>query len=183
VSGIAYFAFMAAWLNVFLFIGYSRVVQLARGSVALAVGAIHVKDFFPFKRGVSLSIPESAKPGLYRRMRGIVRAETLGAALAGAVGLAVLVNLVELLCTAGLPALYTQILSMQGLSNAQYYGYLLLYNVAYMFDDALIVSIAVATLHRMKLQERQGRWLKGLSGAVMLVLGAILLLRPDWLMV
>jgi glutaredoxin len=183
VSGIAYFAFMAAWLNVFLFIGYSRVVQLALGSLALAVGAIHVKDFFAFKRGVSLSIPESAKPGLYRRMRGIVRAETLGAALAGAVGLAVLVNLVELLCTAGLPALYTQILSMQGLSNAQYYGYLLLYNVAYMFDDALIVSIAVATLHRMKLQERQGRWLKGLSGAVMLVLGAILLLRPDWLMV
>jgi glutaredoxin len=181
VSGLAYFAFMAAWLNVFLWIGYSRALQRTLGGLAVVVGAIHVKDFFALGRGISLSIPDSAKPGIYRRLRGIARADTLWAALAGAVALAVLVNGVELLCTAGLPALYTQILSLQELNRAQYYGYLMLYNVAYMFDDTLLVGLAVVTLDRMKLQERQGRWLKGLSGSMMLLLGAILLLRPDWL--
>ena len=58
VSGAAYFAFMAAWLNVFLLIGYLRPVQLLLGSLALFVGSIHVKDFFAFKQGLSLSIPE-----------------------------------------------------------------------------------------------------------------------------
>ena len=83
VSGLAYFAFMAAWLNVFVFLGYLRSVQITLGLIGIAVGGIHIKDFFAFKRGISLSIPESAKPGIYERTRRIVTAETMWAALAG----------------------------------------------------------------------------------------------------
>lgn len=182
VSGLVYFAFMAAWLNVFLLIGLSRAVQIGLGGIALLIGSVNVKDFFALHRGLSLSIPESAKPGLYARTRQILQAEHLAGALAGVVVLAGFVNLVELLCTAGLPALYTQILTLQGLSSWEYYGYLGLYNLAYIFDDSLMVTVAVATLSRRKLQERAGRWLKLISGLVMVGLGAILLLQPKWLM-
>ena len=181
VSGAAYFAFMAAWLNVFLLIGYLRPVQLLLGSLALFVGGLHVKDFFALKQGLSLSIPESAKPGIYDRMRRIVSAENLPAALAGAFTLAVLVNIVELLCTAGLPALYTNILTQQGLSASARYGYLLLYILAYMFDDALMVAVVVATLSRRRMQEGEGRWLKLISGLVILALGLVMIFRPEWL--
>ncbi len=182
VSGLVYFAFMAAWLNVFLLIGLSRAVQIGLGGIALLIGSVNVKDFFALHRGLSLSIPESAKPGLYARTRQILQAEHFAGALAGVVVLAGFVNLVELLCTAGLPALYTQILTLQGLSSWEYYGYLGLYNLAYIFDDSLMVTVAVATLSRRKLQERAGRWLKLISGLVMVGLGAILLLQPKWLM-
>ncbi len=181
VSGVAYFLFMAAWLNVFLWIGVSRLVQVALGVLALGIGALNVKDFFAFGRGPSLSIPASARPGIYARVRGIVRAESLGAALAGALVLAVLVNFVELLCTAGLPALYTQILSRHEIGGAARYGYLALYNLAYVVDDAIIVAAAVLTLRHRKLQESEGRWLKLVSGLVILALGGVLLLRPQWL--
>jgi hypothetical protein len=50
-----------------------------------------------------------------------------------------------------------------------------------MFDDALMVTLAVITLSRRKVQERAGRALKLISGGVMFVLGMILLLRPEWL--
>lgn len=183
VSGLAYFAFMAAWLNVFLLVGWSRVTQVLLGGVAVGVSLFHLKDFVAFGQGPSLSIPDSAKPGIYRRVRDIVRARSLAAALAGAIVLAVLVNVIELLCTAGLPALYTRILTLRPLSTAGYYGYLALYNVAYMADDLAMVTIVVVTLDRLKLQERAGRWLKGLSGLVMLLLGLVLLLRPEWLAV
>jgi len=181
VSGLAYFAFMAAWLHVFEWIGYLRPVQIALGLLAITIGAIHVKDFFAFKRGVSLSIPEAAKPGIYERMRRIVTAENLPAALLTTFTLAVLVNIVELLCTAGLPALYTNILSRQGFSLAGRYGYLALYIAAYMFDDALMVAAVVWSFSKFKLQETGGRWLKLISGAVILVLGLVMLLRPEWL--
>jgi len=181
VSGLVYFAFMAAWLEVYFFIGFSRTLQITLGTLALLIGAVHVKDFFALHRGFSLSIPESVKPTLYERMRGIVRAESLFAALGGVAVIAVLVNLVELLCTAGLPALYTQVLSYYPLSDPGYYGYLALYNLAYVFDDALMVTIAVITLGQRRLQERGGRWLKLLSGAVILVLGALLLFAPQML--
>jgi len=181
ISGMAYFAFMAAWLNVFMFLGYLRGVQITLGVLGIAVGGIHVKDFFAFKKGVSLSIPETAKPGIYERTRRIVTAETLWAAVAGAVVLAVLVNIVELLCTAGLPALYTNVLMMQGYPAAKNYAYLALYNAAYMFDDGLMVLIAVVTLGRHKLQEKEGRWLKLISGTLILALGVVMIFKPEWL--
>ncbi|MDA0255579.1 MAG: NrdH-redoxin [Planctomycetota bacterium] len=181
VSGLAYFAFMAAWLNVFQWIGMLRPVQIALGSMAVAIGLVHIKDFFAFKQGPSLSIPESAKPGIYTRIRRIVNAENLPAAVAGAFILAVLVNMVELLCTAGLPAMYTGILTQRGYSTAVRYGYLGLYIAAYMFDDALMVAGVVISLSRIKLQETGGRWLKLVSGGVVLALGLVMLVRPGWL--
>jgi len=181
ISGLAYLAFMAAWLNVFQLIGLLRPAQVILGLIGVSVGIIHIKDYFAFKRGLSLSIPESVKPGLYDRMRKIVQAETLCSAILGASVLAVLVNVVELLCTAGLPAMYTGVLTLQNLSPWQNYAYLLLYIAAYMFDDALMVTVVVVTLGRHKLQERGGRILKLISGVVILVLGTIMLLRPNWL--
>jgi glutaredoxin len=179
VSGVAYFAFMGAWLNVFQLVGISRAVQVALGSVAVVIGAVNVKDFFAYGRGISFGIPASAKPGIYARVRAIVHAENLPAAILGAVVLAVLVNVIELACTAGLPALYTQVLAQQRVSTVARYGYLGLYNLAYMLDDALMVGIAVVTLGRHKLQERAGRWLKLLSGATMALLGLLLLFVPE----
>ncbi len=181
VSGLAYFAFMAAWLNVFLWMGMARSVQALLGVVAGAIGIINVKDFFAFRRGLSLVIPERAKPRLYEQARAVLQADNLVAAITGIIVLAVLVNAVELLCTAGFPVLYTEILTLRRLPWWQYYGYLGLYNVAYMFDDAVMVGIAVVTLSHHQLQAGGARWLKLISGLVMIGLGSLLLVNPDWL--
>ena len=180
VEGIAYFAFMAAWLNIFLLIGLSRITELILGSIAGLAGMINIKDFWAFQREISLGIPDAAKPGLYARMRRILQAENILAALLATVMLAVLVQAVELVCTAGLPALYTRILTMRQLDRWVYYGYLLLYNLAYMLDDVLVLAIGVITMSHYRLQEREGRWLKLISGLVMVGLGAVLLLQPKW---
>jgi hypothetical protein len=147
------------------------------GAVAIAIGILNVKDFVAFRRGPSLGVPDVAKPGIYARVRRIVQAENVGAAVAGAATLAVLVNLVELACTAGLPAVYTRILSLRALPPWQYYAYLVLYNAAYMLDDGIVLGVAVVTLGRRKLQEGAGRWLKLVSGIVMLALGLALIAR------
>ncbi len=175
VEGIAYYAFMAAWLNLFLLIGISRTSEVVLGLIALAAGLVHVKDFFAFGRGISLSIPAAAKPGIYQRMRRLLHEQSLAMAVAGTVVLAVLVQLVELLCTSGLPALFTRILTLRQLDPWTYYGYLLLYNVMYMLDDVIILAIGVVTLSQKRLQEKEGRLLKLVSGLVMVALGIYLI--------
>ncbi len=181
VSGLAYLTFMAAWLSLFVLIGASRWLQIALGALALVVGAIHLKDGIAPGRGVSLSIPESAKSGIYARVRRIVYAEDLRAALGATVALAVVVNLIELTCTAGLPAIYTQVLVAHDLSTARYCASPLLYIAAYMLDDAAMVTLAVLTLSRRKLQERAGRALQILSGTVIATLGLVLIVAPELL--
>jgi glutaredoxin len=175
VEGIAYFVFMAAWLNLFLLIGLSRASQLAIAAIAIVAGLINMKDFVAPGVGVSLSIPDKAKPGIYSRIRGILMAKSLPAAIVGVIVLALLVQVVEFLCTSGFPALFTRILTLRQLDTASYYGYLLLYNVAYMFDDVVVLAIGVATLSGRRLQEKEGRWLKLVSGLVMVGLGVYLI--------
>jgi len=181
VSGAVYYAFMAAWLNVFLAVGLSQPVRWMLGLVALFIGALNVKDFVAWGQGPSLQIPSGAKPGLYARARTVLQSPTLTGSLLAVAALAVVVNFVELLCTAGLPALYTAVLARQELAPAAHYAYLGLYILGYIADDALMVTVAVIALGSHKLTESTGRWLKLLSGLVMVGLGAVLLLKPAWL--
>jgi len=177
-SGLIYFLFMAAWLNVFLVVGQIAAITVAGGIVALAVGGINVKDFFLFKQGVSLVIPESAKPKLFERMRGLLKAPTMPAMIAGTIVLAISANAYELLCTAGFPMVYTRVLTLHKLSSFQYYQYLVLYNIVYVVPLAVIVAVITVTLGVKKLTEWQGRQLKLVSGLMMLSLGAVLIVNP-----
>jgi thiol-disulfide isomerase/thioredoxin len=179
VSGLIYFVFMAAWLNVFLVLGELRVVTMIAGAIAVGLAAVNIKDYFFFDAGgPSLSIPESKKPGMYRQMRGLVGAQNVWAMLAGTVVLAVAVNSYELLCTAGLPMVYTRILTLRETDTFVYYLYLVLYNIIYIIPLLVIVLLFVMKLGSRKLGETEGRLLKLMSGMMMLALGLLLLIAP-----
>jgi hypothetical protein len=178
-SGLLYFAFMAAWLNLFLIVGYLPLVTTAAGLVAVLVGLVNIKDFVWLKQGISLSIPERAKPGLYHRMGNLVGTGSLPAMLAATVALALAANTYELLCTAGFPLVFTRILTLADLTAPAYYGYLALYNAVYVLPLLAIVVVFVVTLGARKLKEDEARILKLLSGTMMLGLGLVLLLAPQ----
>ncbi|NJD34396.1 MAG: hypothetical protein FIA96_06110 [Betaproteobacteria bacterium] len=179
ISGLMYFAFMAAWLNVFQLFGHLAWVTLAAGALAVFVGAVNVKDFFAFEKGLTLSIPESKKPEIFRRTRGILAAENLPAMIAATAFLAIAANFYELLCTAGFPMVYTRLLTLADLSPVGRYAYLAAYNLIYVVPLAAIVAVFAGTLGARKLTEREGRLLKLMSGAMMLGLGLLLLLAPE----
>lgn len=180
-SGVMYFAFMSAWLNVFQLLGALSWITLAAGLLAIVVGLINTKDFFAFEKGVTLSIPESVKPNLYRRARVVLQSDNLPAMLAATVFLAVAANFYELLCTAGFPMVFTRILTLSEPSETVRYAYLALYNLIYVVPLALIVLAFVGTLSSHKLTEREGRLLKLMSGVMMLELGIVLTFAPQWL--
>lgn len=181
ISGLVYFLFMGAWLNLFFIFGQSPQITAAAGVVAVAIGAINIKDFFWFKRGVSLSIPESAKPSIFKHARDLLQARGVGALFLGTVVLAVAANTYELLCTAGFPLVYTRALTLHDLTTMQYYGYLLAYNALYVLPLLLIVFAFTFTLGARKLTEKQGRLLKLVSGLMMFELGLVLVVAPQWL--
>jgi hypothetical protein len=177
-SGFIYFLFMAAWLNVFLIMGHVAAITTIAGGVSILIAAINIKDFFLFKQGVSLTIPDSVKPKLFDRMRKLLRSTSLFSILAGTTVLAVVANSYELLCTAGFPMVFTRILTLHALPTTSYYLYLVFYNVIYIIPLLLIVLVFTITLGARKLSERQGRLLKLISGVMMLGLGGVLIINP-----
>jgi thiol-disulfide isomerase/thioredoxin len=180
-SGLVYFVFMAAWLNVFLIAGELRAITFVAGLVALAVAALNIKDYFWFKAGPSLSIPESAKPGLFKRMREVVTTGNMGPMLVSTVLLAIVANSYELLCTAGFPMVYTRALTLANLESWQHYAWLAVYNVIYVLPLLAIVLVFTKTMGARKLTESEGRILKLVSGFMMLGFGLVLLFAPNLL--
>ena len=181
ISGVMYFAFMAAWLNVFLVTGQLRWVTTVAGLIALAIAIFNMKDYFLPDSAGSLSIPDSAKPGLFSRMRKLTMGDSMPTVLAGTVALAAVANSYELLCTAGFPLVFTRVLTLNDLGTSTYYGYLALYNIIYVVPLLIIVGVFVWTLGSRKLSEQEGQFLKLMSGMMMLGLGLLLVLRPSLL--
>ena len=180
-SGAIYFLFMAAWLNLFIYLGELRIITLLAGVVAVFVSLINIKDYFWFKKGLSLSLSDQAKPKLFERIRYLLRLDSIVTAVLATIILAVVANSYELLCTAGFPMVYTRILTLKALTVESYYLYLLLYNLIYIIPLLIIVVVFTVKLGSRKLSEREGMVLKLLSGVMMLMLGSLLVVAPQLL--
>ncbi len=179
ISGLVYFLFMTAWLNLFIYLGELRLITLIAGCVAVLIALINIKDYFWFNKGFSLSISDNKKPELFDHMRHLLRLDSIVTVIFATVILAIVANSYELLCTAGFPMIYTRILTLESLSVESYYLYLVLYNLIYILPLLIIVVVFTIKLGSRKLSEQEGMVLKLLSGVMMLMLGLLLLISPQ----
>lgn len=180
-SGLLYMVFMFFLYELFRQLQTNPailfIITLAVGAIVLPMGLLNIKDFFYFKKGASLSIPDSKKPKIYKKMRDLVKNQKLGATIIGTIVLAGTVNFYELLCTLGLPFAFTKALSNFSItdSSATYYMYILLYNIVYVIPLFIIVLIFVITLGKRKLTEWHGQIMKLVSGIMLSMFGIIFL--------
>ncbi|MBU1137143.1 hypothetical protein KKD72_02125 [Patescibacteria group bacterium] len=183
-SGIVYYLLLSAWLNLFLALGYVSLTRVVIGVLAIGVGVWQLKKFITYRPGVCEIAPVGGKlnQSLTQRAKQVVQSTTLPATLLGVVVLALGVNLVEFFCSAGLPAIYTRILSLSQLNPLSYYLYLLLYTFVFMLDDLIIFIIAAVTLSKIGFTDKYSKWATLTGGLVILILGFLLIFRPDFLM-
>jgi glutaredoxin len=180
-TGAMYFAIMAAWLNVVLWIGALSWIRWVIGAVALAAGAHYLREFWTNPEGICRITAAERRASITKRFRAVVEEPSLLLASLGIALLAIGVNLIELVCSAGVPAVFTQVLAMHDLPAAAHYGYLLLYLAVFLLDDTVIFVAAMVTLRSVAATGRFARISHLVGGLVLLGLGALMLLRPDLL--
>lgn len=181
-SAFVYFLFLSAWLNLFLFLGFIIWVRIAIGVVALGAGGYYLYDFINNKTGGCKVTDDEKRKAIFEKLKSVTQRKGLFLALAGIIALAFAVNLVELICSAGFPAIYTQVLSMANLPRWQYYLYLLLYILVFMLDDLFIFFTAMLTLKATGIQNKYSRYSHLIGGILMVIIGFLMLFKPDWLM-
>ena len=181
-SALVYFLFMAAWLNFLLFIGAVAWIRAAVALVALGGGIYYLREYFRNAAAVCKVTAPQARQRVFESLRSLASESRFWLALLGIVALAFAVNLVELLCSAGIPAVYTQVLALSELPAWQYYAYLGLYILVFMLDDLFVFVVAMKTLQIAGATTRYTRFSQLAGGFVLLAVGTLLLLRPEWLM-
>ncbi|MCC7412375.1 MAG: hypothetical protein IT495_12205 [Gammaproteobacteria bacterium] len=181
-SAAVYFLFMAAWLNFLLFVGFVVWVRAAIAAVALGAGLYNLREFIRNPAGVCRVTAPAARRRLFERLRQAASQPRLVIALAGVLALAFAVNLVELVCSAGIPAVYTQILAFNDIAGWQYYAYLGGYVTVFMLDDLVVFVLAMKTLQIAGATGRYTRASHLVGAIVMTTIGLLLLVRPEWLL-
>lgn len=178
VTAVMYALYMAAFYSALTVVGYLGLIQWVVAAVAGVFGVVSVKDYFAFKKGLSFTIKDSAKPGIYSRMRAAAGHEALLPALGATILLAVGVSLLETPCTAGFPVLWTGMLHANGAGAAETAFLFLAYMIPFLLDELIIFGIAVFTMKSFKMQEKHGEMLKLFAGVTMLVLAATMVINP-----
>ena len=180
-TAVMYFMFMLTWLNITLLFGTITYIRLLIAAIALIGGVVNIRTYLKTKPGCEV-IDDRKRKKISVRIKQIFAQPVLVLASIGVVVLAISVNLVELICSAGLPVIYTQVLSIQNLSGVQYILYLLLYLLFFMVDDIIIFVIAMKTAQLTGISTKYSRNAHLIGGILMIILGIMMIFRPEWLM-
>ena len=184
ISGLIYLLFMMAWLGIFQNLGNVRIVQILISIVAIIGSLINFNSFNKERKkdaGCQVVNKEKRKT-IINKIKKFTTEKSLLLALLGVISLAISVNIVELACTAGLPALFTQILVLNKLSAPMYMLYMIIYIIAYMLDDIIVFSIAMITLKMTGITNKYNKYSHLIGGIIMLVIGLLMLIKPEWIM-
>lgn len=181
-SALTYFVFLAAWLEVFQIINYVKAIRYIVGIVAIGSGAFHINKYFTTNDDGCEVVDKEKRKKIFAQIKNITSSKKFIAALVGIVTLAFSINLIELVCSAGLPAIYTNILSTHNIARWQHYSYLLLYILVYMLDDIAIFVIAMLSLKAVGISKKYQKLSSIIGGIIIFIVGFLLIFKPEWLM-
>ncbi len=184
-SGIVYLMFMLAWLNLATFISKIAFIRLLIAVIALVVGLINVYKYIDSlkKKDEGCDVVDKKdRKKIMEKIISITHEKKFIIALLGIMVLAASVNIIELMCSIGIPLLFTQILAMNNLSTFGYMIYMFIYIFFFLIDDIVIFVISMVTLKVTGLSTKYTKYSHLIGGIIMLIIGLLLIIKPELLM-
>lgn len=187
VSGLVYFLFISAWLNLFLVLANIKLITWLAGGLIILFALFLLKDYVHGvvcklcrvgERKENIFVKFEKK--LFEKIKGLSTAQmSLPLTLLAVAGVAAGVNMIELVCSFGFPLAFTKVLTSLQLPTSSYYFYLLVYIIFYILDDFIIFCLAIWTLKISQVSQKYLKAVKLISAIVLLLLGLIMLIRPE----
>ncbi len=184
-SGIIYLMFMVSWLSLASFISKISYIRLLIAFVAVVVGIInlvnYIKSLGKNDSGCEV-VDKTDRKKIMNKIISITHEKKFIISILGIIVLAASVNLIELMCSIGIPLLFTQILAMNNLSTVSYIIYMLIYILFFLLDDIIIFIISMITLKVTGFSTKYSKYSHLIGGIILLVIGLLLIIKPEILM-
>ena len=182
-SGLIYLLFMVAWLNAATLLLTVKWVRIFIGLIAVTGAIINLRSYIIHRKDNGCSVVDDKKRSkIFDKIKKFTHEKSYAIAIAGAMALAISVNIVELACSAGLPVMFIEILSLNTPSIMEQILYIGLYMLFFMIDDFIVFFIAVRTMELTGFSTKYGKVSKLVGGLLLLGIGILLILKPEWLM-
>lgn len=181
-SGLVYLMFMLTWLNLATFISKISYIRLLVALVALIAGGLNLHNYIKSvttKDDGCEVVEKQDRKKIMQKIKDITHEKKFIIAFFGIIVLAASVNIIELMCSIGIPLLFTQILAMNNLSSASYLLYMLIYILFFLLDDAIIFIISMVTLKVTGFSTKYTKYSHLIGGIIMIIIGLLLIIKPE----
>ena len=183
VSGLVYFLSMLG-INLVLGIATINWMKIIIAIFILVAGILNLKKYFKIRKedaGCTV-VDDKKRKKIIKETRNIINNKKFGLALLGIIVLAASVNLIEMACSLGFPLVFNEILTVNSISGFTRIIYLLIYIFFYMIDDIVVFTISMVTLEATGITNKYNKLCTLISAIIMIVMGLLLLIKPDWIM-
>ena len=182
-SALIYLLFMLAWLNVASMLTSIVLFRILIGLVAICGAVFNLYGYIKSKDTNGCNVVDDKKRNkIFDRIRKFTSEKNFFLAIIGVMTLAVSVNIVELACSAGLPVMFIEILSVNSLTLVEEILYIGLYMLFFLIDDLVIFFIAMISMQLTGFSTKYGKLSKLIGGILLLLIGVLMIFKPEWLM-
>lgn len=181
-SAIVYFLFLISWLNLAEYLNKISYIRISIAFVAVIFGTVSVIRFLKTKNDGCGVVNSKNRKRIITSIRKIIKEKSFILAILGIALLAAAVNIIELLCSLGLPVMFTQILSVNNISNIGKLLYSMLYVLFFLIDDIIIFVVSMKCLETKAISNKFGKYSHLIGGIIMIIIGLLMLYKPEWLM-
>ena len=183
-SAFVYFLFLISWLNLATFLNSIVYIRAGIAFMAIVLGILSVSRFLKglFKDDGCEVVDSNNRKRIIRAIRKIVKEKSFFLAIIGIILLAISVNIIELLCSLGLPVMFSEILTINEVSSSMKLVYSLIYVFFFLIDDIVVFIIAMKTLEIKAISNKFGKYSHLIGGIIMIIIGLLMVYKPEWLM-
>ena len=182
-SALIYLIFMMSWLNLANLLISVVWVRVIIAIVSLVGGFINLRGYIKHRKVSGCDVVDDKKRNkIITRIKKFTTEKNFWLAILGVIVLAISVNVVELACSAGLPVMFIEILSLNNLTAIEEIIYIVLYMLFFLLDDFVVFVIAMTTLSLTGVSSKYGNLSKLIGGILMLLIGLLLMFKPEWIM-
>ena len=182
-SALIYLIFMMSWLNLANLLISVVWVRVIIAVVSLVGGFINLRGYIKHRKVSGCDVVDDKKRNrIITRIKKFTTEKNFWLAILGVIVLAISVNVVELACSAGLPVMFIEILSLNNLTAIEEIIYIVLYMLFFLLDDFVVFVIAMTTLSLTGVSSKYGNLSKLIGGILMLFIGLLLMFKPEWIM-
>ena len=127
-SALIYLLFMVAWINVASLLVSISYIRISIGIIALIGAVVNIYGYFKHRKDSGCNVvSDNKRTKIFDRIKKFTHERNYFLAILGVIVWACSVNIVELACSAGLPVMFSSILSMNNLTLVEEALYIALY--------------------------------------------------------
>lgn len=181
-SAFIYMLIMMSWLNLVVSISTSILLRNIVAIVAVGGGFWNLYSFIKHQDSGCSVVDAKKRKSVFERIKKFTKEKSLLLALIGTIALAFSVNIIELACSAGLPLVFTQLLSLNKITGLGAFFYVLLYTLFFLLDDLIVFFGAMRTMEVTGISTKYSKYSHLIGGILMIMIGLLLIFKPEWLM-